>query len=151
MASIKVSEKEFEKIVGKDNIPTPKKIKIAGNAIVLTSALKFETIQKMEKYNKNALCLVEVKNDEENEIFRIGTGKSSSISKYGVTFMEANKDGYAVATILLPEGIADKKTYIKDNFGTALLLLSDLEDAVKTSCAAFEAAYAKLDTEIEEV
>jgi hypothetical protein len=65
--------------------------------------------------------------------------------------MEANKDGFAVATVMLPEGITDKKEFIKDNFATALFMLSDLEAAVETACAALEANYAKLDNEIEEV
>lgn len=128
-----------------------KRIKIAGNAMVLTSTLKFATIQKMEKYNNNALCLVEINGEEEKEVFRISTGKFSGISKYGMTFAEANKDGYAVATILFPENVTDKKAYIKDNFGTALFMLADLEAAVETSCAELEAAYAKLDDDIEEV
>ena len=128
-----------------------KRIKIAGNAVVLTSKLKFATIQKMEKYNPNALCLTETKKDEEIEIFRIATGKTSSIGKYGITFMEANKDGYAIATILLPENTTDKKAYIKDNLGNAIFMLTDLEALVETACAELEAAYDKLDTEIEEV
>ena len=128
-----------------------KRIKIAGNAVVLTSKLKFATIQKMEKYNPSALCLTETKKDEEIEIFRIATGKTSSIGKYGITFMEANKDGYAIATILLPENTTDKKAYIKDNLGNAIFMLTDLEALVETACAELEAAYDKLDTEIEEV
>ena len=128
-----------------------KRIKIAGNAVVLTSKLKFATIQKMEKYNPSALCLTETKKDEEVEIFRIATGKTSSIGKYGITFMEANKDGYAIATILLPENTTDKKAYIKDNLGNAIFMLTDLEALVETACAELEAAYDKLDTEIEEV
>lgn len=148
---IKVSEKEMAKLVGNKPAPTNSKIKIAGNAIVLTSKLKFDTIQKMEKYNRNALCLVEVKNDEENEIFRISTGKLGSISKFGVVFTEANKDGFATATVLLPEGVTNKKEWIKDNYATTLFMLADLEDAVETACAELEAAYAKIDTYIEEV
>ena len=150
---IKVSEKQMKSILGEAKPATKetKRIKIAGNAVVLTSKLKFATIQKMEKYNRDALCLVETKNDEENEIFRIATGKSSAIGKYGITFMEANKDGFAVATVMLPEGVTDKKEFIKDNFATALFMLSDLEAAVETACAALEANYAKLDNEIEEV
>lgn len=151
MATVKLSEKEFKKVVPADATPATKTIKIAGNAMVLTSKLKFETIQKMEKYNPNALCLVEVKNDEENEVFRIGTGKLSGINKFGITFAEADKDGFATATVLFPQNVTDKKTYIKDNFATALFMLKDLEDAVKTACAELEAAYAKLDNEIEEI
>lgn len=128
-----------------------KRVKIAGNAMILTSTLKFATIQKMEKYNNNALCLVELNKDEEVEVFRINTGKFSGVSKYGITFAEVNKDGYAVATILFPEGVTDKKAYIKDNFGTTLFMLADLEAAVETACAELEAAYAQLDDDIEEV
>ena len=151
---IKVSEKEAKQL--KANVEGPKKstakrIKIVGNALVLTSKLKFATIQKMEKYNRDALCLVEVKNDEENEIFRIGTGKVSAIGKYGVTFMEADKDGFATATVLFPEGTTNKREFIKDNFATALFMLNDLEDAVNTACAELEAAYEALDKDIEEV
>ena len=46
--------------------------------------------------------------------------------------------------------IENKREYIKDNYGTTLLMLNDLEDSVTTSCAALESAYAKLDAEIEE-
>lgn len=137
--------------MAKEVVNTTTRIKIAGNAIVLTSKLKFETIQKMEKYNKDALCLIEAKKDEEKEIFRISTGKLGSISKYGIVFAEANKEGYATATTLFPENVTDKKAYIKDNFGTALFMLDDLEESVKTSCAELEAAYAELDKIIEEV
>ena len=128
----------------------PTRVKIVGNALVLTSTLKFETIQKMEKYNRDALCLSTFKNDEEIEIFRIGTGKTSSINKYGITFMEANKNGLATATVLLPEGVTNKREYIKDNFATALFMLSDVEKIVNTACAELEAAYAELDKVIEE-
>ena len=145
---IKISETELEKIL--PNTKKSKRIRIIGNALVLTSKLKFETIQKMEKYNRNALCLIEVKNDEETEIFRIGTGKVSAISKYGITFMEADKDGFATATVLFPEGVADKREFIQDNFATALFMLNDLEDAVNTACAELEAAYEALDKEIVE-
>ena len=156
---IKVSEKEMKKIVKgtdaeeqvtKHASKTFKRIKIVGNALVLTSKLKFVTIQKMEKYNKDTLCLVEVKGDEENEIFRIATGKTSNISKFGITFMEANKEGFATATVLFPEGTTNKREFVKDNFATVLFMLEDLEDAVQTACAELEAAYAKLDDNIEE-
>lgn len=157
MAKLSTTKKMIEATEAVENVkPAPKKvtnanIKIAGNAIVLTSKLKFETIQKMEKYNRDALCLVEVKKDEENEIFRISTGKLGSISKFGIVFTEANKDGFATVTILLPEDVKNKREWIKDNYATTLFMLADLEDAVETACAELESAYAKLDKYIEEV
>ena len=51
---INVTEKQMEKILGgscTETEPKTKTIRIVGNAIVLTSKLKFATIQKMEKYN----------------------------------------------------------------------------------------------------
>ena len=146
---IPVTEKELAKILNHKE-PAVKTIKIVGNAMVLTSKLKLATIKKMEKYNNKALCLIEVNGDEENEIFRIMSGKLSSIATHGIVFAEEDKAGNAVATILFPTGVENKKEYIKDNFATVLFMLKDLEAAIETSCAELEAAFAKLDEEIEE-
>lgn len=142
-----------KKLIKEENtvMSTNKKtIRIAGNAIVLTSRLKLETIKKMEKFNPNTLALVEVNKDEENEIFRIETGTIGSISKYGICFNSSNKEGYAQVTTLLPEGVTDKKGYIKDNLATVIFMLKDLEEAVNSSCAQLDAAFAQLDSEIVE-
>lgn len=151
---INVTEKEMDRIInGSDMSSVDKKIKkirIVGNAMVLTSKLKLATIQKMEKYNPKALGLYEINKDEEVEVFKIMSGKLSSINKFGIVFAEANKDGYAVATTLFPADIKDKKEFIKDNFATVLFMLEDLEAAIETSCAELEAAFSKLDEDIEE-
>lgn len=129
------------------------KLKISGNAIVLTSELKLDTIKKMEKYNPDALVIFnETKDGDREEVFKIGSGAVSGISRFGITFAETNKAGLAVATILLPETVAvgDKKQFVKENFANALFFLQDLEAAVKTSCEALDAAYAELDKIIVE-
>lgn len=129
------------------------KLKISGNAIVLTSDLKLDTIKKMEKYNPDALVIFnETKDGDREEVFKIGSGVVSGISKYGITFAETNKTGLAVATSLLPETVAvgDKKQFVKENFANTLFFLQDLEAAVKTSCEELDAAYAELDKIIVE-
>jgi len=129
------------------------KLKISGNAIVLTSDLKLDTIKKMEKYNPDALIIFnETKNGDREEVFKIGSGAISGISVFGITFAETNKAGLAVATILLPETIPNdaKKQFVKDVFGNTIFLLQDLEAAVKTSCEELDAAYAELDKIIVE-
>ena len=129
-----------------------KRIKIAGNAYVLTSKLSLDTIKKMEKLDKDALCLVEADGEGcTNEIFRIESGKIGSVSKYGIVFAEADADGNATVTQLLPEGITDKKTYIKENLAQIIFMLTDLEDLAATRCAELQAAYDELDKDIEEV
>lgn len=145
----KNNEKE-DKTLSKE-VKETKRIKIAGNAVVLTSKLKLDTIKKLEKYVPNALVLVSTEDNEEREIFRVATGKTGSISKYGVSFATADKDGFATITTNIPEDVTDKKVYVKDNFATILLMLKDIEAVAETTLAEFEADYAKLDEEIEEV
>lgn len=140
--NLKMAEKEKE----------TKRIRIAGNAFVLTSKLSLDTIKKMEKLDNNALCLVEEDNEGcDREVFRIQSGKIGSVSKYGIVFTEANANGKATVTQLLPEGVTDKKAYIKENLGTVIFMLEDLEDLIETRCAELEAAYDKLDKDIEEI
>ena len=146
----KNNEKE-DKTLSKEEVKETKRIKIAGNAVVLTSKLKLDTIKKLEKYIPNALVLVSTEDNEEREIFRVATGKTGSISKYGVSFATADKDGFATITTNIPEDVTDKKVYVKDNFATILLMLKDIEAVAETTLAEFEADYAKLDEEIEEV
>ena len=134
-----------------ENAKPTKRIQILGNAFTVTSNLKFETIQKLEKYDDQALCLKELSNDEEKELFRISTGKIASISKYGITFAEANKAGYATATMLFPESVKDKKEYIKDNFANTLFMLNEVEHSAERACLYLEKAFAELDEIIEEI
>ena len=131
---------------------TPVKIKIAGNAIILTSKIKLNTIAKLEKYNPNALTLSETDPDGYvTEIFRINTGKVGSISKFGITFAEADAAGNATVTVLLPENTANKKAYVKDAFYNTLFLLKDIEDTIEVQVNQLETAFAELDTQIVEV
>lgn len=140
------------KIKTEENKMSEKRIKIVGSAVILTSKIKYADLQKMEKYSNGSLALVVCTKDEEyTEVFRVSTGKISNISRYGITFAEANKNGYAMATVLLPEGITDKRAYIKDNLGDAIFKLDELEAQINAQLAAMTEAYKQLDEEIEEV
>lgn len=128
-----------------------KKVQIVGDAMVITSKLKLETIKKIQKFNKDLLCLTEIRDNTTNELFRIETGKVASFNKYGITFTNANAEGYACATLLLPNNVKDRKEYVKDEYGTALVMLADLEDAIATAAAEIDSVYAKLEDEITEI
>ena len=132
------------------NMSEQKRIKIVGNAFVLTSTLKFDCIKKLEKLNPNALCLTEQRGEENVEVFRIGTGKAGAVSKYGVTFATQNKDGFATVTVLIPENVDNKKEFIKDAYAKTLFMLHDLEECAKVSEAEIDQIYAQLDNDIEE-
>lgn len=104
------------------------KIKVTGNAAVITSAIKFADIEKAEKYRPDALKL----KDEEgkNEIFAISIGINPQANGYGIVFDGKTHDenGYATYTQLIPcieEGLEEA---IADFYGEAILKLNKLEE-----------------------
>ena len=126
------------------------RVRILGNAFVITSKLKFENIKKMEKLSNETLCLVEIEKDETiNEVFRISTGKVASISSYGITYNEANTEGYAIATSTFPADVTDKKAFIKDNLAKVMLMLDELEAHIAEDLVKLEKRYEELDKDIE--
>lgn len=126
------------------------RVRILGNAFVITSKLKFENIKKMEKLSNETLCLVEIEKDDTiNEVFRISTGKVASISPYGITYNEANTEGYAIATSTFPADVTDKKAFIKDNLAKVMLMLDELEMHVAEDLVKLEKRYEELDKDIE--
>lgn len=120
------------------------KIKVTGSAMVLTSDVKLEDIKKLEKFSPESLKIID---ENENEVFKIGTGLNG-FNKYGATFNEANADGKAVATVLLPEGIENKAKYVKDNYGYALLKLNTLEEFIAEALTELSADFEKIDANI---
>ena len=148
MTNIKISEKEFAKITKNDF----KRITIAGNAMVITSTLTLAQIQKLEKHNPKALALAKEHADGFiEEVFRIGTGATANISKFGITFNEANKAEQATATILFPEKVTNKKEFIKDNYANIFFMLDAVEANVKNELAILDDLFEKLDAQIEEI
>ena len=140
---LKMAEKNAEKKA------TPR-VRILGNAFVITSKLKFENIKKMEKLSNETLCLVEIERDDTvNEVFRISTGKVASVSPYGITYNEANPDGYAIATSTFPSDVTDKKAFIKENLAKVMLMLDELEAHVADDLEKLEKRYEELDKDIE--
>lgn len=133
------------------NNQTNKRVRIVGNAVIITSKIKFEDIKKLEKYNPDALALcTKDDNGDVVEVFRVATGKVGNINKYGATFATADKNGFATVTTLIPEKIKDKREFVKDNFGPILFILKKFEEHVTETVEEFDKAYAALDDEIEE-
>ena len=107
------------------------KVKIVGQAIVVTSALKLEDIKTVAKYRPQALTLEEGEGEEKEPVFAIGIGEDS-INKYGASFNKATRDGAgnAILTIVHDYTGDDIKTFIADNLGAALINLKKLEESI---------------------
>ncbi len=109
-------------------------VKVVGDAVVITSTLKFEDILAVQKYRPSALTL-KGGEDGKQPIFKIEacTGAMGRINEYGATFGSATHtdEGLAAITLCLdvPAG-TDIKSLIADKYGAALANLKQLEETL---------------------
>ena len=107
------------------------KIVIAGDAIVVTSAMKLEDIKTIEKYRPNALTLMGGEDGKE-PIFAIGTTEGcGNINQVGASFGRESHDDDKYATITMVAGCAtdgDIKEWVADRIGTAIINLNKIEE-----------------------
>lgn len=92
-----------------------KSIQINGTSVTITSNLKLEEIKFVETYDVNATIL---KDKNDTQIFRIGTGFCGNMTEYGITFARENSKGYAEVTLVMDENVKDiKDAFVKASFG----------------------------------
>lgn len=119
------------------------KITITGDALVITSSAKMETLKKLEKYAPKALSLFE--KDEETgkkqEVFKVATGGMSSASVYGITFAGTThgEDKLATVTVMIPTGVEDAKEYAAEHYGATVLNLNKIEEQFAAALAEVDA------------
>lgn len=107
------------------------KITIAGDAVVVTSALKLEDIKTIEKYRRDALVL---KGGEDGKelIFAIGTTDGcGNINEVGASFGRETHDDEKLAVITMCTGVGtsgDIKEWVADRIGRAIINLNKLEE-----------------------
>lgn len=105
------------------------KIMIVGDASVIVSALKFEDIQMVEKYRPGKLVLMGGKDNDEPQ-FAINTGRTGSVSEYGITFNNKDDAGYAIVTQVIVGNPDDRKAFIADTIGASIVNLNKLEEEI---------------------
>lgn len=129
------------------------KVKIVGNAVVITSDLKVEEILKVKKFTKSGLKL---RDEKGNEIFAIDYcpgANSSSISEHGVIYGETNAEGYAQLSLLMAEDVKaeDRMDVILDNYAIALGNLNTLETYIRETATELESTVETIKSGIEVV
>lgn len=112
-------------------------IKIAGEAIVITSSLKVTDLKDATKWAPESLRLMGTGEDDRKKI-KFSTGLTSGegvLNAKGISFHEnsMNADGYAQLTIKAPNGTSDVKKYFVDTYGLNIMMLSELENQVADS------------------
>jgi len=123
------------------------KIVIAGDAVVVTSALKLEDIRTIEKYRPKALTLMGG-DDGKEPVFAIGTTDGcGNINQVGASFGRESHDGEKLATITMCTGTAgtgDIKEWVADRIGTAIISLNKLEERLPAVLEEIEAEKAEV-------
>ena len=124
---------------------------IAGSAIVLKSAVKFEDLKTVEKYDKQALSIVDA--DSKETLFAVGTttGKGN-INQYGVSFDAESRDDEKLACLTLeaPAGNIDNlKEWIADKVGPAFDYLEKIEKTIPETLNAIKESRKKITDAIE--
>lgn len=123
------------------------KVRILGDAGVITSSHKLEDIKKLQKYNPEALKLrKENGNGEKVAVFAIGVGDTPHCSQYGITFATAERDGSGKAslTFVIPADVEEVKEWVEEEFGRALNYLNEIEAGLNTAIEKVNAERAKV-------
>lgn len=128
------------------------KITIVGQAIVVTSNMKFEDIELIKKYRPSALTLYKGEGQEKEPVFKIGTAPfgAGNISKYGVEFDSATRDERKLASLteVLTRDVEDLKAYVSDTYGPAILYLNEMEDILPATLREIADEKARIDANI---
>lgn len=122
------------------------KVTIAGKAVVITSAVKYEDLVLVKKYRPNSLIL-KGGEDGKEPVFAISVG-SSNLSKVSATFGEQTADGYACMTLISSEKPEDVKQYVIDELGGTLMLLNKLEETIPAVLDEIAAEKAEVESNI---
>lgn len=105
------------------------KIKVLGDAIVITSALKVADLETIKRSDASALTLCD---QDGNAVYAVMLGKSASIDKKSVCFNGVDAEGFAQLTILaeLPAKAAARNKYVRENIAPLVCKLNAAEGAL---------------------
>lgn len=117
------------------------KVVIAGEAVVVTSAMKLEELETIKKYRPNALVLMGGEDGKE-PVFAIDvTSGAGSINTYGASFNAVSHDDQKLATItMVANGVkGDVREWVADQIGGAIINLNKLEETLPGVLAEIQA------------
>ena len=131
------------------------KVTVAGNAMVITSELTIKMIKELEKYRPNALRFTcKDENGTNMEMFRIAlVDGDGSLTRHGITFDRHGQaeDTPASLTVILPAGSADKRKYVVEEYGDAIVNIGQIEKDAKCYHATLKTKMKDLEEKIEVV
>lgn len=124
------------------------KISIAGQAVVVTSAMALEDIKTIKKYRPKALIL-KGGEDGKEPIFALSIGEGK-INPVGASFNQATRDEAKLATLTMTTNFdgEDIVAFVTDTLGGALMNLNKLEETLPAVLAEINAEKATIQQNI---
>ena len=119
-------------------------IKIAGQAVVVTSSVRLEDIKTIKKYRPKALVL-KGGDDGKEPIFALGIGEGK-INGAGASFNQATRDDAKLATLTMTTDYdgEDVLGFVSDALDEALINLNKLEETLPAVLAEIEEEKARI-------
>lgn len=107
------------------------KIKVMGNAAVITSSLTLGDIALVKAYRPKALTLMGGENGKD-ELFKLGISADpyGEIDQFGAVFGAEDAEGKAIITELISPVSDDVKSELADKYGAALVNLGKMEETL---------------------
>ena len=114
-------------------------IKVIGDAMIVTSAIKMEDIKLLQRLDPDSL----VARDKDDEpVYAVFTGDSGFMENTGIRFTGADSNGFATVTILLPPASqAQREEFIKENYAMAITALQAMEELLIEYLISFKTKY----------
>ena len=123
------------------------KIKVAGDVMIVESAVTLEDIKTLKKVNPDALSLFEKDEDgKKKRVFTIDVAKGEgSVSRIGMCFGAESKDGkkLAIISMPIPAEVEDAKEFAYEKVGAVMGKLEAVEAQVKPALDAAKEAKKK--------
>lgn len=117
------------------------KITVVGDAVVLTSALKYDDLEKVAKYRPEALVL-KGGEDGKQDVFMVGVSDYvGDVDELGVIFNRKarGETGLAQLTCIIPKIDGDVKEFVAEHFGGPMMKLNKLEEQLPAVIAEINA------------
>lgn len=124
------------------------KISVKAGVAFVESAMKLSDVKKLSKYAPKSLSLMS--NDGKSEVFKVGiAGGTGNVNAYGVSFGSGvTKEGNAVVTMTIPEGVEDAKKWVMDKVGSAILDLGKVEKQAEKAMESVDAELTAIESTI---
>lgn len=123
------------------------KTRILARQAVITAGMKYADMEKVAKYAPETMALCD---NDGNETFRVTLCEhNGSVTALGMAFA---KDGdEAIATIIIPSDVEDKKAFVAENYGVAIMMANQVIDKMNEKLEGIDSIIADITASIENV